>query len=72
MKYLVGFIPRVEHHDRGTVVFIDHSPQINHRVRQRHLCCDKCIATTITLTHGHKQQQPTVSESAELHAPLNT
>ena len=58
-KDLVSVVPRVQHDDSCTVVFIDHSPQINDGVRQRHLCHDERTATTIALsqTHTHADTQ---------------
>ena len=49
MKYLVSLIPWIQHHDRGTVVLVDHPPQVDHCVWQRHLRHYECISSTITL-----------------------
>jgi len=53
VTYGVGFVPRVEHNDSATLVFMDHAPQINDSVWQRHLSHYVCVACTVTLHTTH-------------------
>ena len=53
MANLVAFVERVEHDDGADVVFVDHAPQVDDGVRQRHLRQDVRVATLIALKRAH-------------------
>ena len=66
-NYLVSVIPGIEHDDRSALMFIDHSPQVNHRVWQRHLCYDERTATTVALRITHRTTTDKLSTSDHTH-----
>jgi len=62
VTYGVGFVPRVEHNDSAALVFIDHAPQINDGVWQRHLSHYVCVACTVTLHTTHMDHAPQIND----------